>query len=105
MRKITNESVNAFLNAKNFRKANMEVVLADDGSTVKLLLHGNKIAWYKKGTSSIFICSGGWCSNTTKERLNSLPKVYIKQKQGVWYLNGNVWYGNEIEISLNNQVL
>lgn len=103
MKKITNESVNAFMNGKNFKKQNMEV--RNTENMIRLYLHGNMIAWYHKGHTSFYISNCGWKSNTTKERLNSLPKVYIQQKQGVWYLNGETWDGQTKEINLINQVL
>ena len=42
---------------------------------------------------ALYIRDGGWQSNTTKERLNGLPNVYINQKDFQWYLNGEAWSG------------
>jgi len=95
MRTITNNAVNAFMNARSFNSNNTSVEVLDHASYLKL--HGNIIAVrYSDGKLSISNC--GWFSNTTKERLNALPNVRIQQKQGVWYLNGNVWDGNLINI-------
>jgi len=115
MRKITKESINAFLNEFTFNKQNMSVSVAfgrTHSATVnnhyegnfnftELKLHGNTIA-YKIG-EDIFISNCGWESNTTKERLNSLINEYygyptsvdygIYQKNFVWYLNEVEWDG------------
>ena len=90
MRKITKESVNAFLMGKTFSKGNMSVV--KDGETFRLKLHGNTIAIIDElGVMSV--SNAGWASNTTKERLNGLPNVSVHQKNWNWYLNGNEWGG------------
>lgn len=106
MRQITKESVNAFLNRKNFNKANMSVDNFKN-EVYYLRLHGNIIAeLYKSG--SLFIMNAGWQTVTTKERLNGLinefygyPKCLdkgISQKNWIWYLNGKEWNGNRIEL-------
>lgn len=97
MRKISKESVAAFMGAEKFKKGNMQVEVLANVSVLKL--HNNPIA-YKyndpQGTISIQTC--GWFSNTTKERLNAIPKVRIKQKDGVWYLNDEQWNGELIDL-------
>lgn len=85
MRKITEESVEAFIQGVKFSKQNMFT----DGNT--LYLFGNAIA--RKVEGGIEISNAGWKSNTTKERLNGIPGVSVVQKRGVWYLNGNEWDG------------
>jgi hypothetical protein len=94
MRKITKESVAAFNNGVNFKKANMEVEVVKNN--VFMYLHDNLIAQKVNGVLSI--TNAGWQSNTTKERLNGLDGVSINQKSFVWYLNGEKWDGNLIEI-------
>jgi len=89
-RKITKESVSAFLDRKPFKKSNMAVV--NDYGTFKLKLHGNTIAVLDE-LGILSISNAGWASNTTKERLNGLPNVGIYQKNFQWYLNGNEWNG------------
>lgn len=98
MRKITSESVNAFLSETNFSKGNMTVI--NTGVTVEYRLHGNMIAYKMLGGNKIHIQNCGWFSNTTKERLNALPNVRIYQEKGVWYLNGETWNGQIKEIGL-----
>jgi hypothetical protein len=86
MRKITKESVQAFIEGRKFNKGNMSVEV-DLGYT-KLKLHGNTIATID-ALGVMSVSNAGWASNTTKE----LPNVRINQKNWNWYLNGNEWDG------------
>ena len=94
MKTITEKAVSNFLNGKNFKSSNTVVEIQENKSTLKL--HNNSIAILENNKLSISNC--GWFSNTTKERLNGLPNVTIKQKKGIWYLNEIEWDGNLIEI-------
>ena len=94
-RQITNNAVNAFLNDQNFSSSNTQVKVKDNVTV--LLLHGNEIA-FKHDNGKLQITNAGWFSNTTKERLNSLPNVHIQQKKGIWYLNNTEWDGKLIEV-------
>tara|TARA_R100001129_G_C5291675_1_gene239851 strand:+ start:125 stop:421 length:297 start_codon:yes stop_codon:yes gene_type:complete len=98
MRKITNDSINAFMNAKKFNRQNMNVEVLPNVTILKL--HGNIIAYrYNDPKRTLSITNAGWFSNTTKERLNALPNVHITQKKWVWYLNGKEWNGELIDIN------
>ena len=102
MRNITEESINAFLNAKKFKKQNMIVEVLPNVTVLKL--HNNSIAYrYNDPQRTLMITNCGWFSNTTKERLNALPDVNIYQKNFKWYLNGKEWDGNKIDINLNKK--
>lgn len=90
-RKITKESVAAFLAGRKFNKGNMSVEF--DASFWKLKLHGNTIATIDP-LRVLSISNAGWASNTTKERLNGLPGVWVHQKNWKWHLNGNEWDGS-----------
>ena len=97
MRKITKESVNAFMNAKKFNRQNMSVEVLPNVTILKL--HGNSIAYrYNDPQRTLSITSCGWFTPTTKERLNALPNVNICQKAFKWYLNGEEWNGEPITI-------
>ena len=93
MRKITRESINAFLLSQPFTKGNMHVYVS--GDYAELLLHGNCIA-YRTG-NNITIRDAGWRTVTTKERLNGLletlglPRIY--QKDFTWHLGDKIWQG------------
>jgi len=96
-RKITQESVSAFLDGRKFNKGNMSVEV-ELGYT-KLKLHGNTIATIDElGVMSV--SNAGWASKTTKERLNGLPNVSVYQKNWNWYLNGVEWDGSWRRISI-----
>lgn len=97
MRKITKEAVNAFMSASKFNKDNTTVEVLPNVTILKL--HGNIIAYrYNDPERTLSITNAGWFSNTTKERLNGLPNVNISQRKGVWYLNGNEWDGELIDV-------
>lgn len=97
MRKITKDSINAFMNASKFNKQNTSVEVLPNVTILKL--HGNPIAYrYNDPKRTLSITNAGWFSNTTKERLNALPNVNIVQKNYVWYLNGKEWNGELTEI-------
>lgn len=90
MRKITDESVSAFLSGRKFNKGNMSVEVS--GEFTKLKLHGNTIATIDQ-LGVLSVSNAGWASNTTKERLNGIPGVSVQQRNWNWYLNGNEWDG------------
>ena len=97
MRQITEQSINAFMNAKRFKKQNTIVEVLPNVTVLKL--HNNAIAYrYNDPERTLTIDSCGWFSNTTKERLNALPNVSIQQKNFVWYLNGKEWNGKLTEL-------
>lgn len=97
MRKITIDSINAFLNARKFNRQNMSVEVLPNVTILKL--HNNAIAYkYNDPKKTLSITNCGWFSNTTKERLNGLPNVNIYQKNFEWFLNGKEWNGNLINI-------
>ncbi len=100
MRKITEQSINAFLNKGKLNKQNMSVFFDRYDNTSRMLLHNNCIATYDHDNKRISISNCGWFSNTTKERLNGLPNVNIQQKNFVWFLNGKEWNGERIDINL-----
>lgn len=98
MRKITSESVNAFLNAKEFKKSNMSVTVLPNVTILKL--YGNEIAYlYNDPQKTLSITDAGWETVTTKERLNGIPNVKISQIKGKWHLNGVEWDGKLIDVN------
>lgn len=97
MRKITRESVQAFMDARPFSKDNTTIEVLPNVTIMSLF--GNRIAYrYNDPERTLSITNAGWFSNTTKERLNGIPGVHINQKKGEWYLNGEVWDGKLIDI-------
>lgn len=99
MRKITEQVIDKFMSAENFKKGHDEVVVLDNITVLKLF--GNEIAYrYNDPERTISITNAGWESVTTKERLNGIEGVSISQKKGVWYLNGEEWDGKLIDINI-----
>jgi hypothetical protein len=100
MKKITEKSIDAFLNAKPFRRDNTEVVVLPNVTILKLF--GNEIAYlYNDPERTLSITNRGWFTDTTKERLNGIPRVKISQQKGKWYLNGTLWDGKLIDVAAN----
>ena len=91
MRKITQESIEAFNCNENFKKSNTQIIADDSGTD--MFLFGNLIATKNIRTGEISISNCGYFTNTTKERLNGLSGVFIQQDRGIWYLNGKEWDG------------
>ena len=86
MRKVTEKVVGAF----NQKQAKSNGNTSTDGQS--LFLHGNKIAeWREDG---LYVTNAGWATNVTKERLNAVQGVSVRQKDFTWYLNGLVWDGS-----------
>ena len=111
MRKITQQSVAAFMAAGRLSSGNMTVTTSPDPDTgnpiTDMLLHGNLIArgGVMAGQRRIVITDAGWQTVTTKERLNGLlsafaPGYGLFQKDFAWYLdtpNGTVdWNGRAV---------
>jgi len=97
MRKITEESVDAFMNARRFKKSNTEVEVKPNVTILKLF--GNEIAYrYNDPRRTLSITNCGWRSVTTKERLNGIPGVSIYQRDHEWYLNDKPWDGELTDV-------
>lgn len=98
MKIVTQKAVTCFLNGRNAKFNNTEVVTKNELS--KMYLFGNLIATLEHNVGGVMkITNAGWESNTTKERLNALPNVNIHQKNFVWYLNGEAWNGEWKQIN------
>jgi hypothetical protein len=91
MRKITEESVNAFYANKRFKKRNMEVYVGEFSTQLRLFGHTIAIL-NNNGVLEITTC--GYNTNTTRDRLSALKGVTVRTKLGQLYLNGKEWNGN-----------
>ena len=97
MKKITEQSTEAFQNRREFKGSNTVVEVLPNVTVLKLF--GNEIAYlYNDPDNTLAITNCGWQSVTTKERLNGIEGVSISQKKGEWFLNGDVWNGKLIDI-------
>jgi len=91
MRKVTQNTTNAFNNKKAAKESNT----VSTGEA--LYLHGNKIAWWEG--EDLYISSCGWVSNVTRERLNGVTNVSLSIKNRAYVLNGQPWNGSPIKIN------
>jgi len=92
MSKISTESVKAFMNRSTFYRANT-IVTVDNSGTSHLILHGNEIV-KRTVDGRLYICDSGWRTKLTAERLNAIPGVNLKTKEGEWLLNDKEWDGS-----------
>lgn len=98
MKDITNDACRAFMAAKPFRRSNTEVIVLDNVTIMKLF--DNSIAYrYNDPERTLSITNCGWKTATTKERLNGIDGVRIHQRKGDWYLNGEKWNGELIDLN------
>ena len=86
-RQVTEQIIRAFMNDQAKRISNSEV--HTDFISTRLYLFGNCIAIKKKDTGKIEVSMAGYPTVTTRERLNGIPGVSIRQEKGKQYLNGN----------------
>ena len=98
MRKITQKAIEKMNSKENMKSGNTEVFYSKTNDTSYLSLHGNTIAILTHFNGKLQISSCGWLSNTTKERLNGFNSVNINQKNFEWFLNGEKWNGDLIEV-------
>lgn len=92
MKQITIKACTAFMSHRPFTSNNTNVTV-DDNGTATMSLFGNIIAKHDKN-GIISITNAGWYSNTTRERLNGLPGIWIRQRKGNWFLNDKDWDGS-----------
>lgn len=98
MRKISVEAHDAFVNEKRFNKSNTRVEIIEGNPM--MFLFDNLIA--KKENGEIFVCDGGYGpSNTTRDRLNAFPEIWLGHKKGQWTVGKGIhWDGNWTNIKL-----
>lgn len=88
MKKVTENTANAFISRKTFSSGN--TVVHAENNSVSCFLHGNKIAFLTGNLLSVSSC--GWKTSATKERLNGIFSGFklprITQKDFTWYIDG-----------------
>ena len=109
MRKISIDSATALMEFKDFKRSNTEVRVTEYGNCLEstLYLFDNLIARHvndELGRSTLEITNADYFTVTTKDRLNALPDIYIQQRKGDWYLNGEYWDGEWIVIKENDRL-
>ena len=104
MKKITLDAVYAFMNAEKFKRDNTEVEVLPNVTVLSLF--GNRIAYrYNDPERTLSITNCGWDTKTTKERLNAIPGVHITQKNWQWYLNGEQWDGQLVDVDYKSNAI
>jgi hypothetical protein len=103
MRKITANAVQSFYKGKKFTRDNTQinivnVVDADSYKLSEYYLYDNLIATYNHNNDRLKITTSGWNTVTTRERLNGLKNVSLRNSKGILYLNDKAWDGNWIEV-------
>ena len=78
-----------------FKEQKAKKISNTESTGSQLLLFGNCIA--KWSADKILITSAGWKTVTTRDRLQILG-ARLNQTKGEWYLNGELWNGNWIQI-------
>ena len=103
MRKISEQAYNAFISRKKYKNNNTRVEVENGES--KLYLHNNLIAYTEKGET--FVSDGNYGpSNTTRDRLNSFPEIWLRHKKGEWICGkGIYWDGKWTNIKLLEQCM
>ena len=94
MRKIEEQMCNAVHHNIDWKNSNTSVTYCEESGESKVFLHGNHIATV--GDDFLQIFDGGWQSNTTKSRLNSLINRFcnamtdgVHQKDFAWFIRDN----------------
>ena len=94
MREITRRAFEAFRQNCSKKISNTQICV--DAQTTTLQLHGNAIARKNRESGTVEICTGGWDTPTTKERLRPFAHAY--HVKGELFLNGESWDGGWIAI-------
>ena len=89
-RKVTRTIREAFLARSRKTVGNTST----DGDSV--YLHGNEIVHRDSISGEIFLCTAGWNTPTTRERLKAFTDFPIYQKRGQLYIGEKAWNGDWI---------
>lgn len=82
MRQIEKRMLEAIELKKDMSVSNTSVQITNNCALVRL--HGNLICVHDYSTGKRYYNTAGWCTNTTKSRLNALG-ANIYQKDFIWY--------------------
>lgn len=82
--------------SRKVAKNSVEIYYEDGTRAIRL--HDTDVVTFD-GEKIIFN-SGGWRTNTTKERMSQFSPFFMRQEDGVWYINGHYYYDG---ITLDHQ--
>lgn len=98
MKKISEQAYNAFISKRRYKNSNTRVEIENEEA--KMYLFDNLIAYTEN--EETFVSAGGHPpSNTTRDRLNAFPEVWLRHKKGEWLAGRGIhWDGNWANIKL-----
>lgn len=97
MKKITEKSIEAFMNAEPFKSSNTQVEILPNVTILRLF--GNAIAYrYNDPLRTLSVTTAGWDTVTTRERLNGIPFVRVSKRKGQLYINDYPWDGSLVDV-------
>jgi hypothetical protein len=74
-----------------------------DPERIAVQYHDTDVVTYH-ADGGVTLNSGGWRSQTTKERINEYAPVYLRQERGIWYLSGDTVFQDGITIAADGTV-
>jgi len=101
MRKVHENMASCLMDMVGAKSGNAEVRQSIVSDYFVLTYRGNIIASWDG--YHLKITDAGWRTNTTKNYLNALPGVHIRQKNYEWYLNGEKWNGSLKDIIIHQK--
>lgn len=86
-----NEAIN-ILNGRTSRKLGNNTYLElNDDKSIGVRLHDTQVVVFYSKYAQLF--TGGWLTQTTKDRINNYSPNYISQKNSIWYMSdGSLFY-------------
>lgn len=86
------------LGNRDEKKVANNTIIRKRGNSFDVVLHYTPIVTYHDN-GDIVLNSGGWRTNTTKQRINACtpPGIHIWQDKHVWYISTNQDYGTRTE--------
>lgn len=92
------EGANSFLGSRQSRKVRNNTYVQRRGKYIAVMLHSTDVVEYHPD-GSIYICTGGWSTNTTRDRINGYSPVGVSRMQWVDYVNGEPWDGQKLKVA------
>jgi hypothetical protein len=69
--------------------------------SIAVMLHDTDVVTYEKN-GRVTIRTGGWSTNTTRDRINAFSPVGVSRMNGADYVRGKVWDGAPLPVVSEN---
>lgn len=93
---LTFEGANQFLGTRDGRKIKNNTYLQRRGDdAIAVMLHSTDVVTYERN-GRVTIKTGGWSTNTTRDRINGFSPVGVSRMNFEDYVNGKVWDGHDL---------